>query len=443
LATMFLCTQVRCDYCRQKRRKCDRKVPCSTCVKSNKGFCTYSTPPTGSVATKFGKKFDLMKIQTQLVNVAARRRYFDSYLEGLFTPSFLFVKSASSCYDFPTTSSRALQYNSILASVTRSFGASYAVYNNFEKEALSAVKQVLIDFTYETALGFHFLAVHYWGSDESLCSHFIDITLSICKQAVKQPKNARDLKNIISLTLVTLTLNDASRISEFQDILEDYTKSFTAYSPNTTLESLGLQGQIFFVSFISKLLSVILPSVGLDNKKYFTKISQEQYLSLHEEMKAVHKASISSVTSETTQKILLGLYLIVMGVLEFLGGTHAESFYFKELVSLFTENEYLIRLGGPRFVGFFDAAFTAMVLGNHLDLANQMAGVLLKQSEYFPIASNSALESMKILKYVNESSTSTSSSIRCTPSPPESDPFGSVVQLTRLPTLDEFVPTYH
>lgn len=385
-----------CDNCKAKKRRCDGLVPCQNCKKQTIKICTYSTLPY------VAKKTSVKEIQNKLYDICTRRKYFEAYFAGC-TPAVLFSIVNSDCigkYDNPISKSTQLQYNSILASSTRSFGAPEKVYSVFENNAKRLAKELMTDFTPETALGFHFLSVHYWASNLDLCAHYRDISVAICKKALKKTNYEREMNFLIGLSLVTIGINDNEDPNEVSFLLNNLLSIVQAENPNVNTNILTIDGFVKFASMHAKLSSILYFTIEEGKIVNFKKTSDEDYHFLNTSFVGLYNMLMSNINlPQTTILLINGIHNLLLGINNYFYFTSNYNFFNIEMaVSLFCDHSQLIGIGGPRFIAIFDAAFKIAYVEKHYNLANRIVGLQRKQAALFHDARTFVERNMNLMR---------------------------------------------
>lgn len=380
------------------------------------------------------KELQLKQIQTNLYDVGSRRVFFQSYFGSVWSPTIFFFPNSIHKYDFPTSQSVLLQYNAMLASTTKMFGAPPSVYEAFETQAKLLAKELLIDFTFETALGFHFLAAHYWGTNTDLSLHFRDLSISIGYRALAKESNINQLKKLITLQLVTYGLHDSDEINNVKNILSLVQTTFQQKHPNLNLSNLGIGPIIDFFIHLSRSSNIL--RYGDDQEIILLK-SVPQLKELGQAKKLLSKTVVDIKQSKPNDPVLKGAKIIeqmLMAIIIILSGCDV-SFAMSLIegsVEAMESNKLLINFAGPRCIAIFDVTFFVLFEIENYYLAHRMLEIQKKQALIFPtmekiIARNSA-KIQQIDRFKTEGVIEPMS---------ESDVFGGSMSVSQLPILSK------
>jgi len=437
-------TSFACDFCRDKKKRCDGLAPCNNCTKHVGARCTYL-----SANQRQRGRTDLFKIQDRLYDVGTRRRFFNAYVEGFFAPAVLFQTTRLSLtnFDCPTTKPLKLQYYTILAGAARAFGSPPSVYGVLEQQARAAARESLQEFNHESALGFHMLCMHYWGSDPDLCGHYRDITLSICERALAKPENLRDVHKLVALNLVTIGIqeNDADKPLLQQHNRRKMDNAIQAHSPHCSIDQLPVGDFTNFAQFQALMTSHLLGSKE-DQVYYFNELEENCYLQFSKTLKGVVNKLRAERTSSPTVLLTTALDEFLMGLADYMKDSQDPLDHLERAVEIFTVNENLMGFSGPRFIAIFDSAFKVAFLEHKYLLAEKIAKLQQRQAQFFPAARTFAEDNDNMLRQSNhndfriEEVTETNEGFTTVPISSNvfergsADPFGSSVQF-HLPVI--------
>ena len=377
-----------CDFCRHSKKKCDGASPCSRCAEYKGKICTYSAVKGRSLA----KEINIDK--TKLVDVVTRRRYIEAYIQG-GNPVTFFCSSAVTVarYDSVHTASKKLQYNSILASATRSFGAPEQVYKQFERKACAIAGSLLGDYTFESALGFNFLSYYFWGEDSIVAEHYSNVAASIIASARKRNQQ-QNCQNSIELELLNaLDTPYFCFQSANQTETQDAELVLNTYTSNTTTGVPELSWEAFDTLVRAKLVTY-----SKDGDCYNEQLDPILFDALIARLDVYYRDA-TALTSPTRKNLGVLLHALMRTVLCYLGG-YLDDAYFSLLqaLELFDTKDYLIGLGGPQFIVLLHSAFLVAWKGGRFDLANRVSGVQRKQAAILPSAREYMESDMEKLK---------------------------------------------
>lgn len=374
-----------CILCKREIFKPNEGKLCSLCKR---------TESNNQLATST----NLYRLQGKLYEVGNKRKFFEAYMYGFFAPAILFGTTtlSSTQFDFPQTQASMFQKSVILASTHRAFGVSEEQYKIFENQAKIFAKQLFIDFTHESALGFHMLSMHYWGSDPELSAHYRDITISICAKALKKPQNKIDRNKLLGLILVSLGLQDTDRGQP--DILNQFIKIVQEAIEDPLDEIFNVTDSFVNFALFHGLLSNNLLGDKESNQTHcFTELEDEDYEKFTKTFKHVCAKIRNEKDSNTTLLLTQALDLFLMGLANYLKSPSEELHDFENAVAIFRENDYLIGFSGPRFIAIFDSAFKVAYMEKKYFLASQIVELQKKQSAFFPAAIPFANENLNMI----------------------------------------------
>jgi len=342
---------------------------------------------------------ELIQLQKKVYNLGTRRKYFDAFLEGLYSPVFLFHERTtnSSMFDFPSTQPRLLQYHGMLASAIRSFGAPEGVYKEFEMQARQLAKELINDFSYHTALGYHIAAIHFWGSNQDLCAHYRDLTLSACKLALRKPKNEKDFAKIVSLYLLTVSVQDLMDVECLEFELQALEAELQTHSPDLTLKDFGdvveqATNMAYFTCLSKKLFAK-----EENGMYYFAPITGDIMAQIMTRIGNV-RHQMESGSSSVTSILVKGVSLSLIGLATYLQ-TRSEGMNFVEAaVALWCDNLSLLVLVGPRLVMILDGLFKVSIMAKQYHLAFRVANLQLHQAKYLQAAKEIAERNVAIFE---------------------------------------------
>ena len=143
-----------CNHCSKFNIKCDGELPCSRC--KHRGYnCSYLQDP--SIVASSMNTHNMYK-EEKLFTISTTRRYIQLYFDTLNMVG-LHYKMNTYNLEHPTSKSHHLQYNSILALVTRVFCTDSKAYIPFENKAKQICGNYLMILLLIQLLDFNFLLV--------------------------------------------------------------------------------------------------------------------------------------------------------------------------------------------------------------------------------------------------------------------------------------------
>lgn len=402
-----------CVPCRTGKRKCDGQQPCCRCKKTGK-TCKYVSLDT---------------TQTDLSNLATRRKYIKSFFEGV-NPTTIIIQSTTNIdiYDRAASPAQLLQMNSILAFSTRAFGASPRIYKKFSQKALSLVEQLATNYTFETALGYNYLAYYFWGEDDKKSEYFRNLTISTCKKALQRPENKYANGDLIQLQL-TSNLITNNFLSDFLD-----KQSITSLIPpeiwindSTTVTT----------------LMHYLHSRFISDELYHNAIHYDGYFSIDHITYIEHCALFSALEKDfrMTPAVKVGLKFLILA-LHFLAGQYSDAIScITEAIDTLDNNEYLVGIIGARYTVLLQVAFKVSIRLNEPALAERISRMQEKHSRIFP-ASNVYFREDRILLPVSIHTTNTQQNSNVVETTNTSMVFDNSNTITHLdcPSLQSFDP---
>lgn len=366
-----------CFPCRQSKRKCDGQQPCCSCKRKIGKVCTYQYPNK--------PKTNIIKIHTDLINLTTQRKYIEAFHEGI-NPIVLFNKAliSTDMYDQPSTLARKLQMNAILACSTRAFGAPNQIYDKFEKKARDTAKKLMTNFTYETALGFNYLAYYYWGKDELLSSHYRDMSFSICDCALRIPKNAPDRKKLVKLRL------GSTGIYEINDGIQ----IISSIVPNDLKddEDIRIIEQWAITHCENEFLFAYEP---IDN---FNTLDIEKVNSKLNHMNKIRESWKHGAKSPSLTLVYVCSCFLQAIIFNATGDRKQSLEIMNCGIKILLEKTYLIGMGGPQFNILLHTCFYIAVWRGDFVLAHRVNNVQEKLAAIFPSAIQYFSEDEKYLK---------------------------------------------
>ena len=410
-----------CIPCRESKRKCDGNRPCSRCKRGLGKVCTYRDDGATNQALK--------KVQSDLFNVVTRRKYVQSFLEGI-NPSVLFHGRAISVdsFDQPTSKPKLLQINAILASSTRAFGAPPNIYQAFERKACKYAGELMSSFTYDTALGFNFLAYYFWGKDEINTMHYRSVALSLCKCALQKQENSIDKTKLAQLHLASMSIQKVDETNP-QRAIEQIVPP-DAWNNDIDYRLLSMPEINGFTVIHAELEKMFYFTD--DAPDTFNTMPIDEFNKNCKLLEAVCKSLIDKAAGSALILLVTAIRGFFMAFLYNAAGFARETLTKIETsVSLLTANDYLIGMGGAQFIIVFHTAFRVAFDRQDYELANRINVLQKKQAKIFDVASTfvqmdeSKLSTSAFCSISPDGLTSSDSQLNysCNLSPPEPSPF--------------------
>ena len=364
-----------CNACRESKKKCDRKNPCSRCV--IKGTrCFY----TAKIRTK----------SEELFNITLRRRYIEAYLEGA-NPFIMLSDVSVSTFDNPTTDAKRLQYHAILASSTRSFGVPKSIYEHFEREAKRLANKLTKEYSYNTTLGFSLLSYHLWGENNTLSLEYRDKANELCIKALSNKKNQMDnemLKVLHNFIIGLPKIPDSQKEKDLKKFISESEYNIDNDYTISIFQNLSSKAAIWALlhCYLDRYLYAY---EGTNNP--FNKLDDHSFESFGRIMKLT-EINFRSETNQTAQTSLPSLLIrvgsgIVKSLILYIRGDVISAFHIlDEAVDIFTVNDYLVGIGGPQYIIMFHSIFLMSLKEKKYDFANRINKLQQKQKEIFPSA---------------------------------------------------------
>lgn len=396
-----------CDYCRQSKKKCDGKSPCSRCLQRTGKICTYSIVK----GTSQIKEVDLKRIQLELSNLTMRRRYIEAYLEG-GNPATYYCQGyiSATSYENMISNGRKLQYNALLASATKAFGAPPQIYKRYEREAIELAPYLVTEFSVDAAVGFFFLAYYFWGEDKVEADHFHAIADSICDCARRKYFNNPSILALLSnLQIPYFALNSISQQQYEEELLSLNTlqqsqntlpiPQITSNEDNDVQALIPIkQVPIVTWGFFNRLIEEKLLLFDYTSDKYDTVLDTFTF-DVMEQRLDMYVLVTSILESPTRIVFAKEIHGILSALLHFVGGNHDEAFSrLNTTLDMLYCKDYLIGLGGPQFIFLLHSAFTIACKAGRYDIATRVSGIQRKQAEIYSRAREFMEFDMSVLK---------------------------------------------
>lgn len=362
-----------CNYCRKSKRKCDRAVPCGTCLKYKK-TCTYTSVDN---APKKVEKGEL---------TADIEQYFNLYFETLNPIKMLLENhyfTKASYQQVPISTSKLLQLHSILATSSRVFSNQINTFKEYESSATKFASDLFDDFSFDTALGFYLLAFHYWGQDQELCDHYTDISTSLCKRvAAKSIATPAIQKSALRLLICSLQLRGPESPcpildTAFYDIVTKL-RELEELNPQTLEEQTSCMTCEEFLSYVSFRTELQKNIFELKGKTYcFTRIDNITYESLRclmENIDCIIASKFKFPNANKTNEFLGACFgeFLRGALLYCVGDNRGAIYHIERLVTTFSSNNQMIRASGAYFMSIFHYALQIAISNNRLDLAENI-----------------------------------------------------------------------
>ena len=360
-----------CNLCRESKKKCDRKHPCSRC--SQKGVSCFYTANRKSIAR-----------DDQLFDVTTRRRYIEAYLEGV-NPFILFSKVSVSTFDNPTTDAKRLQYNAILASSTRSFGVPKSIYEHFEREAKRLASTLKNEYTFDAALGFNLLSYHLWGDNNTLSLECKEITKEICLKSMTMERNYYDFEKLKVLHCTSLGINQLNNPYKIEQEMNNFIPNNNENSNSPELYQFVSLRAAAWAIFHSYLDRYIFAYEGTNNP--FNKLDHQIFLDLCKVISVVEVNFQPHLQTPLPTLLIRAAAGMLKSLIFYVGENLDASFFaLEEAICIFTLNNYLIGMGGPQYIILFHSVFVMSLKEKKYDFANRINKLQQKQKEIFPAA---------------------------------------------------------
>lgn len=385
-----------CVQCREGKRKCDGKNPCSRCLRSRGKTCTYENQPLSKTQLTIAQPYH----QKQLFNVSIRRKYIESYFEGI-NPSIMFTRGSYShdIYDNPVNKSQKLQENAILACATRSFGAPSHIYQLFERKACNLASELINNYSYETALGFNYLSYFFWGEEDIHTSHYKTLTLSLINSALRKVKENEEKLKLIKLKLATITIQKASLINPTKMIADSTSEGFKLENlSNSKLKGTMSLDEISNWAVIHceienlfyDISTPINYDVIINNYKNLDKRMDRSVVV--NRIKLLNQVSNNLVSNVNSMSVTTNIVFIMKESLSALLFCNSSEFcdscisHAENAVNTLENNDYLIGMGGPQFIIVLHSLFIVAILRNDSNLACRINRLQQKQACIFKSA---------------------------------------------------------
>lgn len=386
-----------CNYCRKSKRKCDRAVPCGTCLKYKK-TCTYASQDAS-------RKVEKEEVTADIEN------YFELYFETLNPMKMHLDNSLFSISLFkqtPISTSKLLQLHSILATSTRVFSPQSNAFREYESSATKFASDLFDDFSFETALGFYFFAFHYWGQDQELCDHYTDIATSLCRRvaskATTTPKIQKMALRLLICSLTQLRGSDSPcpiLDSAFYDIvtkLRELEESHPEEQINQTTLCMTCEEFLSFVSFKMEFQKNIFETKG--KITCLARIDNYTYDSLRCLMENIDCIIITKFLNVRTNVFLGANYaeFLRAALLYCVGNSSGAIFHIEKLIGSFASNSKMIRASGPYFMSVFHYSLLIAIGTERFDLAQTISNFQQTLCQILPGYKKQACEDFSYLQ---------------------------------------------
>lgn len=334
--------------------------------------------------------------RSQLIDLATRRKYIEAYFQCL-NPITLFGTHSltPSSFDRPTTTSRLCQYNVILATSLRSFGAPRNVYQTFINKAADLATDIMTEFSFDAALGFHFLSYYYWGEEANTTAHYRDIVRSICKCAIMKPENSGDFDKLAFLQILSLGI-DKMQFQVLEDALNEV-KSQKSVADTSTLHPMVEWAKVHFVMDNYLLVE---PNTNRPRKK----LTPAAFNLIQNALNTVQINFQTSLRYDSSKNLVNAMCAMIRVLLFYYSDFKFESF--RELNSVLDKFDiypYMIRMGGAQFVAVFHSVFVVAFRESKYEIASRLNQLQLAQADLFPCARNVAEHDKSLLGSILES----------------------------------------
>ena len=354
-----------CDRCRARKKRCDGQFPCDRCQQANLG-CSFT-----DAANRVRNIPDVLsKIQASQFTVETRKKLLQAYFD-CSNPIVLFNSDHFSVDNFlqPNSKQLTLQLMAILATSSRCMGETHTVILALEKQSRDLAAELMDDFTFTTAMGFHLLSYHFWGQDEILSSHYKEITLSLCRHGRMMPKNSSDFDKLRELQIATLGIQNVN----YKNITEELSRII----PNGK-HTQGTAQITHWALLRAQAVKYLLVHDNVGTTAAFSPINQQAIAELNYLIREVYKNLVNS--SRISKELADAIHELYGGLLEYVSGNRGKGILQLERASqLFSSNTNMVAISDPFYIYMFHSAFHIAYLEQNLDLAtsiNQIQSIL-------------------------------------------------------------------
>ena len=414
-----------CDACRSKKKKCDGETPCFRC-KSLAKICTYSKKERKPNATPVDKKISIpvdRRIsvpQEGLSAIATTNMYFQLFFRCLNLISF-FHKFDMSMLERPNTKPALLQYNTILAISTRAFSSNPEAYLTFENRARQLAGDLFDDCSFDTAVGFELLGLHFWWDSEERFGFYRELTLSILNRVYKSGEHDPYWTSRLMIAATGLTpLLDSSVTDDVEKVTDLFKKATLNHNPGETFTNAipSAEGEpisdaevmlwttlrIRLAEYVFKEVQKLTSNGGDGNSQNYLPLeSLREIILLIEQMhKLFSRKEAVKVKSEIIMRMMAASAYYAGGY-----KSHAIN-QIRTLLDKFDTSNVPFNTIGPFFSDLLHTGFRIAFNEKEYQLANVINGYQRKMAEIVPSARKNFHTNMELLKTIPTSSTNQS-----------------------------------
>mmetsp|Transcript_5443 Transcript_5443/g.11585 ORF Transcript_5443/g.11585 Transcript_5443/m.11585 type:complete len:506 (-) Transcript_5443:43-1560(-) len=404
-----------CDGCRKRKKKCDGETPCFRCKTASR-ICTYSKKirkPAAPVNT------GIIKQEQNLSTFASTRMYFQLYFTCLNCVG-VFHKFNMGALENPKSKSALLQYNSILAMSTRAFSSNPKAYKTFENRARQLAGELFDDFTFDTAVGFELLAIHFWWDDEERFGHYRDLTKSILTRVYRSGNYDPYSTTRMMIAAVGLSsfLDDkvADEVTRITEVFKQFAIHDKAYGDKDAEDFLdsNVVGEakpmtdeelLTWISLRRRLAEYVFKdnsTLETDEipTKYLPPSELSDILSLVDRMKIIfgYNPSLSLKSEIISTMMRASAY--------YAAGKNDQSLTeIVKVLDIFDTSEIPFNIIGPLFIDLLHFIFRIAFAEKDFSLANRISGYQRKIAVIMPSAIYAMEHDMNLLKTISSEKT--------------------------------------
>ena len=410
-------TTMACDVCRSTKKKCDGETPCFRC-KSLCKICTYSKKGRKPNATPVDRNISIP--QEGLSAIATTNMYFQLFF-SCFTLISFFHKFDMSMLERPNTKPALLQYNTILAISTRAFSSNPEAYLTFENRARQLAGDLFDDCSFDTAVGFELLGLHFWWDSEEQFRFYRKLTLTILNRVYESGKyDPYWTSRLMIATTGFTSFLDPSITDDFAKVTDLFKKAtlkrntgetFTNAIPSAEGEPISDAEVMLWTTLRIRLAEYVfkevqkLTSNGGDgnSQNYLPLESLREIIFLIEQM---HKL----FSRKDSLKVQIEVMIRMMAANAYYAGgykSHAIN-QLRTLLEKFDISNIPFNVIGPFYSDLLHTGFRIAFNEKEYQLANVISGYQTKISEIVPSARKFLNMDMELLKTIPTSSTNQS-----------------------------------